>query len=156
MNVCFNPWFNGLMDKDLANTLWSIGWTGFNPWFNGLMDKDGIAIGKTAAYSLVSTLGLMDWWIKTRTISWTSPSSPLGFNPWFNGLMDKDMSCAMISELLLLVSTLGLMDWWIKTCHIAIDFEGAGGFNPWFNGLMDKDEQVVDAPYYSEVFQPLV
>ena len=42
MKVSFNPWFNGLMDKDAANSPKSgKHLPSFNPWFNGLMDKDG-------------------------------------------------------------------------------------------------------------------
>ena len=39
--VGFNPWFNGLMDKDLTcEGLIFVRRICFNPWFNGLMDKD--------------------------------------------------------------------------------------------------------------------
>ena len=62
----------------------------------------------------VSTLVLMDSWIKTA-----SKSNPfialLSFNPCFNGFMDKDLERELV-----------LGDY-IKS------------FNPCFNGFMDKD-----------------
>ena len=136
----FNPWFNGLMDKDILPSSGSDRIRCFNPWFNGLMDKDSLASGLADAGRTVSTLGLMDWWIKTvkntAHISMSHCVSTLGlmdwwiktpgtpgphppcdrFNPWFNGLMDKDVIYFLFFSHKISVSTLGLMDWWIKTC----------------------------------------
>ena len=43
--------------------------SGFNPCFNGFMDKDRLASLKRSMSGLVSTLVLMDSWIKTSTTS---------------------------------------------------------------------------------------
>ncbi len=53
------------------------------------MDKDGIGIARCLRKGDVSTLVLMDSWIKTRTILHLFPKKA-GFNPCFNGFMDKD------------------------------------------------------------------
>ena len=58
---CFNPWFNGLMDKDAGKTDDEIkAVLCFNPWFNGLMDKDDLSHCSQESLPFVSTLGLMD------------------------------------------------------------------------------------------------
>ena len=41
---------------------------GFNPCFNGFMDKDQSAHKRRGAPLLVSTLVLMDSWIKTMVV----------------------------------------------------------------------------------------
>ena len=84
--VCFNPWFNGLMDKD-TKTLQPFFCRVycFNPWFNGLMDKDFARVE-------------------------FSSGKMKSFNPWFNGLMDKDIIFSVCWKSLFRVSTLGLMD----------------------------------------------
>ena len=63
--TCFNPCFNGFMDKwwyciDLVKT----GICGFNPCFNGFMDK---------------------W----SVLKLSAVTKPARFNPCFNGFMDK-------------------------------------------------------------------
>ena len=62
----------------------------------------------------VSTLVLMDSWIKTssKTIDFVRVSC---FNPCFNGFMDKDTPSISPTANFFPVSTLVLMDSWIKT-----------------------------------------
>ena len=138
---------------------------GFNPCFNGFMDKDSMIPIYRSLFFCVSTLVLMDSWIKTIVI-WIIFSPYLRFNPCFNGFMDKDChliyfgrcplfcfnpcfngfmdkdSSGFRSEVIIhFVSTLVLMDSWIKTFLNSFTKENSGGFNPCFNGFMDKDCQ---------------
>ena len=61
----------------------------FNPCFNGFMDKDILHCHLFWWHALVSTLVLMDSWIKTG-VNMASLTAMLCFNPCFNGFMDKD------------------------------------------------------------------
>ena len=90
MTSGFNPCFNGFMDKDtMPLTLANSRLTGFNPCFNGFMDKDRSPQRKSEVLTMVSTLVLMDSWIKT-TVQIKDGDIHLSFNPCFNGFMDKD------------------------------------------------------------------
>ena len=62
----------------------------------------------------VSTLVLMDSWIKTRLVPRLSAPQE-SFNPCFNGFMDKDIGAGTAGFCGSKVSTLVLMDSWIKT-----------------------------------------
>ena len=87
--ICFNPCFNGFMDKDKRLFGWSMTGSSFNPCFNGFMDKDICSLFISYPFMIVSTLVLMDSWIKTAQSS-ICPEVSSGFNPCFNGFMDKD------------------------------------------------------------------
>ena len=66
----FNPCFNGFMDKDKRRShAQTSAMERFNPCFNGFMDKDLVAFSAVAALMTVSTLVLMDSWIKTGTLA---------------------------------------------------------------------------------------
>ena len=80
------------------------------------MDKDLLAHQCQTQYHQVSTLVLMDSWIKTHNIA-AEGVHICSFNPCFNGFMDKDKFLPIYAITWLCVSTLVLMDSWIKTEH---------------------------------------
>ena len=94
--------------------------------------------GLSYSTSPVSTLVLMDSWIKTIPPPSALPQH-LRFNPCFNGFMDKDQSWTLWMSWPEMVSTLVLMDSWIKTARAPKPLLPSPGFNPCFNGFMDKD-----------------
>ena len=80
---------------------------GFNPCFNGFMDKDQQAFILEWRIFGVSTLVLMDSWIKTLISSYIVKIRPL-------------------------VSTLVLMDSWIKTTSMSVAGYAVQMFQPLF------------------------
>ena len=115
--ICFNPCFNGFMDKDRSSFFQrALLYPGFNPCFNGFMDKDKLAIACLVTFTFC-------------------------FNPCFNGFMDKDQNPLNECQWHYCVSTLVLMDSWIKTPKTIENPLDALCFNPCFNGFMDKDQK---------------
>ena len=87
------------------------------------MDKDWGWLKPNSRYTHVSTLVLMDSWIKTSG-GGVIQGFRYGFNPCFNGFMDKDACMAQPPVLL---------PW---------------GFNPCFNGFMDKDDGTLKSAWH--------
>ena len=103
----------------------------------------------------VSTLVLMDSWIKTKPVVPTSRSMA-GFNPCFNGFMDKDRERRRSGKKL--VSSFnpcfnGFMD--KDTREMACKCGCGSSFNPCFNGFMDKDVHILSYHITTIMFQPL-
>ena len=112
---CFNPCFNGFMDKEqLTAAQEQIAALSFNPCFNGFMDKEHTGKAPGCEFIVVSILVLMDSWIKS-SISSQFLETRLGFNPCFNGFMDKENTYPSILLANTRVSILVLMDSWIKS-----------------------------------------
>ena len=86
----FNPWFDGLLYKDGNNhSIIRKLKESFNPWFDGLLYKDLLIQSLLSIYQDVSTLDLMDCYIKTF-IALLILATIFCFNPWFDGLLYKD------------------------------------------------------------------
>ncbi len=120
------------------------------------MDKDQTGLWRLAGSDRVSTLVLMDSWIKTegqevRRQAFHSVSTLVLMDSWIKTLWRLAGSPDEPH-----VSTLVLMDSWIKTLPPICGLSSMSWrFNPCFNGFMDKDSWMSWPPIDRFAFQPL-
>ncbi len=62
----------------------------FNPWFVGLLDKNITRLLSLCPSDSVSILGLLDYWIRILEEFSKTWADLISFNPWFVGLLDKN------------------------------------------------------------------